>query len=224
MYIFSNNLKTKYKFKAIFSSKLRNKINRYGVCPNCKIPNRFPSRCNKCDSSIGSENIFSKKLKIEMDEYIILKLKYKFKVIFSKSLRQQIRTRGVCPHCKRPNTGFAWCDKCDPGRFLKEGKTSGNPEIDKIIHEAQLKTSTFGDSFYNIEWIPYDRLQDVKPIGKGGFANIFSATWLDGKPNRLSKRKKLPVKFTVALKELITSNIQAFINEVNFLKIIKFHL
>lgn len=79
----------------------------------------------------------------------------------------------MCPHCKRPNTGFAWCDKCDPGQFLKERKTSGNPEIDKFIHEAQLKTTTFGDNFYNIEWIFYDRLQDIKPIGRGGFADIF---------------------------------------------------
>ena len=35
------------------------------------------------------------------------------------------------------NTGKAWCNKCDPGRFLREGKTSGNTEIDKIIYEAQ---------------------------------------------------------------------------------------
>ncbi|GES73523.1 kinase-like domain-containing protein [Rhizophagus clarus] len=157
------------------------------------------------------------KLKIEMNEFLNLKTQYKFKVIFSKSLRKQIKTRGVCSYCKKPNTGFAWCDKCDPGRFLKEGKTSGNPEIDKFIHEAQLKTSTFEDNFYNIEWIPYDRFQDIKQIGRGGFADIFSAIWLDGKPNRLSKSKKLPVHFTVVLKKLKTSDVQAFINEIKIL-------
>ena len=35
---------------------------------------------------------------------------------------------GVCPDCNKPNTGIAWCNKCDPGKFLKEGKTSGNHE------------------------------------------------------------------------------------------------
>ena len=46
---------------------------------------------------------------------------------------------GVCPDCKEPNTGSAWCKKCDPGKFLKEGKTSGIPEIDNLIYESQLQ-------------------------------------------------------------------------------------
>ena len=86
---------------------------------------------------------------------------------------------GRCPDCKKPNTGWAWCNKCDPGKFLKEGKTSGNSVIDNFIYESRVKR----DNYYNnLEWIPYDRLKDIKPIGEGGFANIFSATWLDGKP------------------------------------------
>ncbi|RIB09090.1 kinase-like domain-containing protein, partial [Gigaspora rosea] len=31
-----------------------------------------------------------------------------------------------------------------------------------------------------IELIPFDRLTDVKEIGKGGFGSVYSATWLDG--------------------------------------------
>src|SRR5438874_10140554 len=100
-------------------------------------------------------------------------LKYKFKAIFSRVLRWSIKEYGVCPDCKAPNTGYAWCNKCDPGKFLKEGKTSGNPELDKLIHESQLKT---WDYCNNLEWISYDRFQDIKSIGEGGFANIFSAT------------------------------------------------
>src|SRR3954452_697537 len=125
---------------------------------------------------------------------------------------------GVCPDCKVPNTGMAWCNECDPGKFLKEGKTSGNPEIDKLIHESQLKTEHY---YLNLEWIPYDRFQDIKSIGEGGFANIFSATWLDGEPKyaRLTKQRTGPIR--VALKKLKNSeNMEAFINEV----IIKFIL
>src|ERR1044071_83170 len=94
---------------------------------------------------------------------------------------------GVCPDRKAPNTGEAWCNKCDPGKFLKEGKTSGNPEIDNLIYQSQLKAESYDD---NLEWIPYDRFQDIKPIGEGGFAKIFSATWLDGEPefNRIRPR------------------------------------
>jgi len=121
---------------------------------------------------------------------------------------------GACPDCKAPNTGLAWCNKCDPGKFLKEGKTSGNPEIDKLIHESQLKTEHYDD---NLEWIPYDRFQDIKSIGEGGFANIYSATWLDGGPinYETTKRRTGPIK--AALKKLKNSeNMEAFINEVNY--------
>src|SRR4051794_4442335 len=125
-----------------------------------------------------------------------------------------IKYKGVCPDCVMPNTGIAWCNKCDPGKFLKEGKTSGNPEIDNLIHESQLKTI---DYFRNLEWITYDRFQDIKSIGEGGFANIFSATWLDGKPmfDKTTKQRTEPIR--VALKKLKNSeNMEAFINEVNY--------
>ena len=126
---------------------------------------------------------------------------------------------GVCPDCKKLNTGHAWCNKCDPGKFLKEGKTSGNPEIDNLIYESQLKTKDYSR---NLEWIPYDRFQDIKSIGEGGFANIFSATWLDGEPIRLRKTKERTEPIRVALKKLKNSkNMEAFINEVNYFRVIK---
>ncbi|CAG8713846.1 10134_t:CDS:1, partial [Ambispora leptoticha] len=31
-----------------------------------------------------------------------------------------------------------------------------------------------------IEWIPFDRIMDIKEIGEGKSGSIFSATWLDG--------------------------------------------
>ena len=124
---------------------------------------------------------------------------------------------GVCPDCKAPNTGWAWCKECDPGKFLKEGKTSGNSEIDKLIYESQLQTKHY---YNNLEWIPYDRFQDIKSIGEGGFASIYSATWLDGKPyGTTTKERTNPIK--VALKKLKNSkNMEAFINEVNYFKLL----
>src|ERR1700744_670478 len=106
---------------------------------------------------------------------------------------------GVCPECNKPNTGLAWCNECDPGKFLKEGKTSGNPEIDNLIYDSQLKTIHYDK---NLEWIPYDRFQDIKQIGEGGFANIFSATWLDGYAYGFMVFKKRAGPVTVALKKL----------------------
>src|SRR5436305_15336686 len=119
-------------------------------------------------------------------DYIILKTEYKFKAIFSKQLRDDIKYYSICHDCNAPNVGLAWCDKCDPGKFLKEGKTSGNPEIDNLIYESQLKTWHYN---LNLEWIPY-RFQDIKSIGEGGFASIYSATWLDGMPIWDKKKKR----------------------------------
>src|SRR3954447_21976597 len=155
-------------------------------------------------------------------DYIILKRKYKIEAIFSKELRSQIKFYGVCPDCKAPNTGYAWCNKCDPGKFLKEGKTSGNPEMDNLIHESQLITKHYHT---NLEWIPYDRFQDIKQIGEGGFANIFSATWLDGEPVFDYEHRKRTEPVTVALKKLKKSdNMEAFVNEVKILKLFYFNL
>ena len=70
-----------------------------------------------------------------------------------------------------------------------------------------------------MEWIPY-RFQDIKQIGEGGFANIFSATWLDGKPKLFASHKQRTEPVTVALKKLKNSdNMEAFINEVKIFKL-----
>ena len=129
---------------------------------------------------------------------------------------------GVCPECNKKYTGIAWCNKCDPGKFLKEGKTSGNPEIDNLIYVSQLETFRYDK---NLEWISYDRFQDIKLIGEGGFANIYSATWLDGKPLAIKEGKTRTEPVTVALKKLKKSdNMEAFINEVKIFKLFYFNL
>ncbi|POG65119.1 kinase-like domain-containing protein [Rhizophagus irregularis DAOM 181602=DAOM 197198] len=32
-----------------------------------------------------------------------------------------------------------------------------------------------------LEWVPFDRFTDIKEIGEGGFAKVYSATWIDGR-------------------------------------------
>ena len=47
----------------------------------------------------------------------------------------------------------AWYNKCDPGKFLKEGKTSENPEIDNLIYEALEYWSKMGELLtFKIMW------------------------------------------------------------------------
>lgn len=113
----------------------------------------------------------------------------------------------MCSSCIKPNTGYAWCKICDPGQF----STSGNSKIDNLIREKQLQTIHYYD---NLEWIPHNKFEDITPIGEGGFATIYSATWPDGAP-KFDKKKNRTGPIKVALKRLKDSEIETFINEVN---------
>ena len=84
--------------------------------------------------------------------------------------------------------------------------------MDKFICEKQWKTLHFYD---NLEWIPYYKFEEIKPIGEGGFAKIYSAKWLDG-ASKFDKKKARTKPITVALKKLKSSDMEAFINEVFF--------
>src|SRR5260363_196121 len=85
---------------------------------------------------------------------------------------------GKCVNCNRYNTSPAWCQTCDPQKATQEW-TSGNNDIDNCIKEFQLKATNYRNV---IEWIPFNRLDNIQNIGVG-----FLATWLDGR--RYAKRK-----------------------------------
>ena len=86
---------------------------------------------------------------------------------------------GLCPDCNEQNTGFMWCQQCNAKRFQQDFHkwTSGNKFIDKFIQESQLNAKR---TFYILEWIPYNRLTNVKYLDKGGFSTVYKAIWLDG--------------------------------------------
>ena len=65
---------------------------------------------------------------------------------------------------------------------------------------------------YQLSWIPYDDFKIIAEIGKGGFATVYVAEWID---------KSLNCLRTVALKLLHESNNyhEKFIKEVIFINI-----
>ncbi|RIB28626.1 kinase-like domain-containing protein [Gigaspora rosea] len=64
---------------------------------------------------------------------------------------------GKCAHCNKDNTQPAWCLSCDPD--IETRWTSGHKNIDDCIKTFQLRTLSYEDV---IEWIPFDRLLEVK--------------------------------------------------------------
>src|SRR4051794_21990586 len=126
-------------------------------------------------------------------------------------------------NCYQPDTTEKlWCKECVPS-YIIEGWTSGNSEIDKFIKDT-IYNAKYDENGYLLllEWVPFDRFEDIKQIGEGGFAKVYSAKWIDGqaiytKQDDGSWKKLEPEPINVALKRLNGSqNMSAeYLNEVS---------
>ncbi|RGB42350.1 kinase-like domain-containing protein, partial [Rhizophagus diaphanus] len=56
--------------------------------------------------------------------------------------------------------------------------TSGSDNIDSFIQNTQL--SAHHNVSIALEWIPYDRFENIEYIAKGGFGKVYKANWIDG--------------------------------------------
>ena len=101
------------------------------------------------------------------------------KLILNEKLKQCYKWYGLCKKCKQPNTGGFWCQICSSKHFQQnfQNWTSGNHDIDEFIQKAQLKATYFPGI---LEWIEYDRFENVEYLAKGGFGTTYKATWKDG--------------------------------------------
>ncbi|RIB15176.1 kinase-like domain-containing protein [Gigaspora rosea] len=124
---------------------------------------------------------------------------------------------GKCAHCNKDNTQPAWCLSCDPD--IETRWTSGHKNIDNCMKTFQLRALRYEDA---IEWIPFNRLLEVKKIGEGGFGSVYSATWLDGIRQKVEKinddnhKRARETSSIVALKTLASSkeNNNDFLKEL----------
>ncbi|RHZ73219.1 hypothetical protein Glove_232g216 [Diversispora epigaea] len=88
----------------------------------------------------------------------------------------------VCSECNQEydeeDNYRLWCIPCNSTRLKNDfdNWTSGNELIDKFIQETHQNA----DYWKVLEWIPYDRFQDIKQIAKGGFGTIYYANWVNG--------------------------------------------
>ncbi|EXX76075.1 kinase-like domain-containing protein [Rhizophagus irregularis DAOM 181602=DAOM 197198] len=126
-----------------------------------------------------SDNVFEQikdfkhwKLSEEQESLIV-------KLITDKELKERYKKYDLCEGCKQPNTSYEWCQPCISNHFQQNFKnwTSGNHDVDEFIQKAQLKAK---DEDHIIEWIEYDKFEDVEYLAKGGFGTTFKAVWKDG--------------------------------------------
>ncbi|CAB4441607.1 unnamed protein product [Rhizophagus irregularis] len=114
------------------------------------------------------------------------------------------------------NMKYKWCRSCEKN-CLRENFTDWTYEkIDNFIQEMQIKINHPDDIVF--KWIPYNQFNNIKEIGKGGFATVYSAIWKDG-PLHYNWNKRQYSRNsnkTVALKHLRNSQNMSeyFLNEV----------
>ena len=104
------------------------------------------------------------------------------KLILNEELKKRYIKYGLCKECKQLNTGhyyYGWCQSCNAKRFQQnfQNWTSGNHDIDEFIQKTQLKARNHKGV---IEWVEYDRFENVEYLAKGGFGTTYKAIWKDG--------------------------------------------
>ncbi|GBC07456.1 hypothetical protein RclHR1_07490001 [Rhizophagus clarus] len=85
----------------------------------------------------------------------------------------------ICENCQEECLAKSYCEQCIRN-YLEQNFsnwTSDNNNIDNLIQACQLKTS---DPEMIVEWIPYNNLENIKYLTKGGFSEIYIADWIDG--------------------------------------------
>ena len=100
-------------------------------------------------------------------------------LIPNEELRERYKNHGLCKECSQPNTGYKWCQSCNSKHFQQDFNkwTSGNKEIDEFIQKFQLNATCYEEV---LEWIPYEKFEDIKYLAKGGFGTVHKAKWIDG--------------------------------------------
>ena len=85
----------------------------------------------------------------------------------------------MCDKCHQKCTGYNWCHPCITKQIQNgfDKWTSKDREIDHFIQQTQLNANKSREI---VEWIPFDRFENVTYLSKGGFGTVYKAKWLDG--------------------------------------------
>src|SRR5688572_24055315 len=137
-----------------------------------------------------------------------------------------VGTRRVCEDCQLECLATSFCEYCFRN-YLKanfSNWTSGNDEIDNLIQKCQMETKRPSGV---TEWIPYNNLQNIKYLTKGGCSEIYTADWIygayeewDPKGQQLIRAYELGVQYVVLKRlENVESANRRWFEEVGNLNI-----
>jgi hypothetical protein len=132
-------------------------------------------------------------------------------------------TKRICENCHDECLATLYCEHC-VRNYLKENFsnwTSGNNDIDNLIQQCQMETIRLDRI---VEWIPYNKLQNIKYLTEGGCSKIYTAVWIDGIYNEWDTKEKQLKRYgrhDVVLKKLenVESANRSWFEEVCNLKL-----
>src|ERR1043166_1724802 len=119
-------------------------------------------------------------------------------------VNNNLGTKRICENCNQECLATLYCEYC-VRNYLKanfSNWTSGNDDIDSLIQKCQ--SETFIPNVI-IEWIPYNNLQNIKYLTKGGCSEIYTAVWTDGSYEEWDSKEQQLTRFgkqKVILKKL----------------------
>ncbi|RIA85107.1 hypothetical protein C1645_831282 [Glomus cerebriforme] len=191
-------------------------INKIYTYTDHNIYNDMHKRYKFYQQMIISEKSLSKDEKTEAIRF--LNMNYdRNKLLYNSG------TKRICENCNRECLATLYCEYC-VRNYLKanfSNWTSGNDDIDNLIQECQMKSLT-PDNI--VEWIPYNNLQNIKYLTKGGCSEIYTADWIDGCYKKWDSKEQQLIRLgyynNVILKRLedVESANQRWLEEVNFFK------
>jgi hypothetical protein len=113
--------------------------------------------------------------------------------------------RRICENCNQECLATLYCEYC-VRNYLQENFpnwTSENDDIDNLIQECQMESLMPSKI---VEWIPYSNLENIKYLTKGGFSEIYTADWINGRYDEWDFGKKQLERsstFKIILKRLV---------------------
>ncbi|RIA96679.1 kinase-like domain-containing protein [Glomus cerebriforme] len=126
------------------------------------------------------------------------------KVYDKNKILQNKGKKRICENCDQECLATLYCEYC-VRNYLKanfSNWTSGNNDNDNLIQKCQLESN---EPDVVIEWIPYNNLQNIKYLTKGGCSEIYTAGWIDGAYYEWDSKEKQLKRFgnqVVVLKSL----------------------
>ena len=140
-------------------------------------------------------------------------------------------TKRICENCNQECLATLYCEHY-VRNYLKanfSNWTSRNNDIDNLIQKCQLETFMPNTI---IEWIPYNNLQNIKYLTKGGCSKIYTAEWIDGSYDKWNTKEQKLKRFgkeKIILKRLenVQSANQSWFEEVcnlNYLSVLEIKL